>query len=189
VQSLYELNNMLMPRISITAGTSTTEPGTALGETVAVNPGATRDLIIQVTDATGAPLSGYNVHLVVGDTARYALQGGTPQIRHGRRRPDGPASTTDLYRATNASGIVRVQFTAPALPEGVTSLTDVLRVEYQPDFDTDATFAPPEAADDRETALRGLYLYELRSAMKTWPGAGNNFGAIVSRTLTFQVSS
>ncbi len=189
-QSIFALNNQLMPLIAITEGTSTTTPGTAIGPTVTLAPGDTRDLIIQVTDATGAPLAAHNLHLVVGDTARYALVGGPPPIHHGRRRPaSAPPSTTDLYRATNVNGIVRVQFTAPALPSGATSLTDTLRVEYQPDFDTDATFDPPEKGDDRETTLRRLYLYELRGAAKTWAGAGQNFGATVSTTLTFEVSS
>ena len=188
VRSILELNNLLMPRISITEGTSTTAPGTALDETVHVAPGSTRELIVQVTDATGAPCGGYNVRLRVGDAARYTLVGGPPPIHHGRRRPGGAATTTDLYRATNVNGIVRVTFTAPALPAGTTSLNDVLRVEYQPDFDTDETFSPPEAGDDLETTLRRLYLYELRYAAKTWVGTENNFGAIVSHTLTFEVS-
>ncbi|MBV9775073.1 MAG: hypothetical protein JO040_14060, partial [Gemmatimonadetes bacterium] len=72
---------------------------------------------------------------------------------------------------------------------GATHATETLRVSYQPDFDTDASFAPPEHDDDRETTLRRLYLYELRSAAKTWAGTGNNWGAEVrSRTLTFNVT-
>ena len=186
-QSIFELNNLLMPVITITEGTSDTGAGAAIGDTVGVHPGQTRSLIIRVTDATGMPLRGYNLKLTVGAAANYALRAGTgPTPRHGR---GGTAGATELYRATNASGIVNVTFTAPALVAPATSATETLRVTYQPDFDTDAAFTPPEHGDDRETTLRRLYLHELRTAAKTWGGTGNNFGAEVrSRTVTFNVT-
>jgi len=185
VQSLFELNNVLMPTITFTAGTSETASGTPVGEEIRLHPGETRDIIIQVTDAANLPLRGYNLHLGVGAAARYALKAGAgPDIRHG---VNAPASATDLYRATNANGIVNVKFTAPALGAAA-SITDTMRVTYQPDFDTDRTFSSPEKADDLEKTLRRLYLYELRSAAKTWSGTGNNFGAMVSRELKFVVT-
>ena len=58
---------------------------------------------------------------------------------------------------------------------------------YQPDFDTDDTFVPPVKADDRETTLRKNYLYALRTAAKTWSGTGDNFGAIVTKTVTINI--
>ncbi|HEX7241916.1 MAG TPA: hypothetical protein VF263_16660, partial [Longimicrobiaceae bacterium] len=186
-QSVFELNNLLMPTITITEGTSDTGAGSALADAVGVHPGATRSLIVRVTDATGMPLRGYNLKLTVGAAANYALRAGTgPEARHGRT---GTAGATELYRATNANGIVNVTFTAPALVPPATSATETLRVTYQPDFDTDAAFAPPGHDDDRETTLRKLYLHELRTAAKTWGGTGNNFGAEVrSRTVTFNVT-
>ena len=185
VQSLFELNNLLMPTITLTAGTSDTTSGTAVVEEIRLHPGETREIIIQVTDAVNLPLRGYTLHLGVGAAARYALRAGPgPDIRHG---VDAPASATDLYRATNANGIVNVTFTAPALGAAA-SITDTMRVTYQPDFDTDRTFSPPEKGDDLEKTLRRLYLYELRSAAKTWTGTGNNLGAMVSRDLKFVVT-
>ena len=96
-----------------------------------------------------------------------------------------PAASTELWRATNANGIVNLHFTAPAAP----GTTRTLRVAYQPDFDTDESFAPPAPGADRETTLRQLYLYELRAAAKSWAGAGNNFGARVERSLTWEITA
>jgi hypothetical protein len=62
-------------------------------------------------------------------------------------------------------------------------------VSYQPDFDNDDTFAPPAKGDDRDTTLRRAYLHELRWVAKTWSGVGNNFGAEVSRSVTFRVQN
>jgi hypothetical protein len=156
-----------------------------VGEEIRLHPGETRDIIIRVTDEANLPLRGYNLHLGVAAAARYALKAGPgPDIRHG---VDGPASATDLFRASNANGIVNVTFTAPALGAAA-SITDTMRVTYQPNFDTDTTFSPPEKADDLEKTLRRVYLYELRSAAKTWSGTGNNLGAMVSRDLRFVVT-
>jgi hypothetical protein len=105
-------------------------------------------------------------------------------VRHGRRlAPGATAPSTEIWRATNANGIVNLTFNAPAVAG-----TQTLRVTYQPDFDVDETFAPPVKGDDRETILRKLYLYELRAAGKTWGGVGNNFGAQVTKQITLQVT-
>lgn len=184
-RSIFELNNQLMPKITITEGSSDSSPGSAIGPTVWLAPGAQRELIVQVRDATGAPIRGYNLRFAVADAANYTLRAGSgPAIRHGRRPdPAAPPSTTELWRATNASGIVNVEFTAPAQP----GTTQTMTVSYQPDFDTDDTFAPPAKGDDRETVLRRLYLYELRAAAKTWAGTGGNYGARVERSLTWEI--
>jgi hypothetical protein len=63
----------------------------------------------------------------------------------------------------------------------------VLEIVYQPDFDTDASFGPPRRGDDLETTLRRAYLRELRGAAKSWSGSGNNLGARVKKTVTFDV--
>jgi hypothetical protein len=184
-QSIFELNNQLMPRISITEGNSSTSPGTPIGDTLSVPAAETRSLIIQVTDATGMPLRGYNLRFEVANSADYNLPGGAgPVVRHGRRlAPGATAPSTEIWRATNANGIVNLTFNAPAVAG-----TQTLRVTYQPDFDVDETFAPPVKGDDRETILRKLYLYELRAAGKTWGGVGNNFGAQVTKQITLQVT-
>jgi sugar lactone lactonase YvrE len=185
-QSIFELNNQLMPVITITEGTSTTAPGSAVGEEISIQEGHAMDFIVQVKDATGRPLTGHHLHIQVGSSADYTLVAGTgPTVRHGGRPPSSaPPSTADIYRATYASGIVNIRYTAPA---GPASRRETMQVTYQPDFDTDDTFSPPEKGDDRETTLRRLYLYELRAAAKVWPGAGNNFGAKVSTSVTFNI--
>ena len=185
-RSIFELNNQLMPTIEITEGTSDTTAGTPIGNSVSLAAGAERDLVVRVLDATGAPVRGYNLHFAVGDAGDYALRSGAgPAARHGRKAtPAAPASTTELWRATNANGIVNLRFTAPAQP----GTTQALTVSYQPDFDTDETFAPPPPGSERETTLRQLYLYDLRTAAKTWSGTANNFGARVERTLTWEIT-
>jgi DNA-binding beta-propeller fold protein YncE len=182
VQSILELNNLLTPVITISEGTSTTAPGTALGDTIEMEPLGIKSLIVRVTDERGHPLEGYNVNFAVSDVNDYELSpASTGQARHGR------VPATGLNRVTNASGIVNVVFEAsPLLSDG---RSETMTITYQPDFDTDETFSPPTKADDRETTLRKLYLYELRSASKTWEGTGSNFGALVSRTVTFSIRS
>lgn len=182
VQSILELNNLLTPVITISEGTSTTTPGSPLGDTIQMAPLGIKNLIVRVTDEVGSPLEGYSLNFAVSDTNDYALSpASTGQARHGR------APATGLNRVTNASGIVNITFEAsPLLSAGG---SETMTITYQPDFDTDETFAPPTKADDRETTLRKLYLYELRSASKTWEGTGINFGAIVSKTVTFNIRS
>ena len=176
-QSIFELNNQLMPAITITAGASDVTPGTSVGETITVATGQVRALIVRVTDATGQPLRNYNLNFQVGALGTYTFSaaGSGPAVRHGR------VPSTGMNRATNEHGIVNITFAS------VVAGTSTMGVSYQPDFDTDATFAPPEKDDDRETTLRQLYLYELRTVAKIWSGSGNNFGARIARTVTFNV--
>lgn len=189
VQSIYELNNQLLPSLKITEGTSSTAPGTPLGDQVNLKGGEVRNLIVQVRDGSGMPLQGYSLYLKVDDDTRYTFPDGPqPEARHGLRSP-AVLPAGDRYRVTNSHGIVNLTFTAPALAAGSPPVTDVLRVIYQPDFDTDETFSPPGRTDNREKTLRQLYLYELRAASKTWKGTGNNLGAKVSRTVTFKVQA
>src|SRR5690606_27558789 len=113
--------------------------------------GDVRPLIIRVADATDRPLAGYNLQIVVGDAGRYAVAPGpAPAARHGRTTPS-PLPANEIWRATNANGIVNLTFTAPAVPAAGPEVVDAMRVVYQPDFDTDASFAPPGPGDDRET--------------------------------------
>ena len=60
---------------------------------------------------------------------------------------------------------------------------------YQPDFDTDGSFAPPEKGDDLETVFFKLYMRELRTAGKVWRAVGTNFGAVVSKSVVFRTTS
>lgn len=184
-QSILELNNQLMPRISITEGVSSSSPGTALADSLEIPVTETRNFVIQVTDALGSPLRGYSVRIEVGNAADFTLPAGPgPVVRHGRRLAAGATPpSTELWRATNAQGIINLTFNAPTVAGDQT-----LRVTYQPDFDADESFAPPVKGDDRETVLRKLYMYQLRAAGKTWGGTGTNFGARVSRSLTLRVT-
>ncbi len=183
VQSIFELNNLLMPVLSITEGTSSTNPGAPLGAETKVQAGETKHLIVQITDVTGTPLSYYNLHLFCGQGWRTVLAGPEPQGKHGRWAPR-PWSPKEFYSASNKYGIVNLAFTVPAHLAG-----QGLTVTYQPDFDHDETFAPPAARDDEETMLRKLYLDQLRTAAKTWPGQGNNWGAKKTAIVRFLVKN
>lgn len=188
VTSLLELNNMAMPVITITEGESDSAAGTALADTFNATVGTQKHVIIRATDVAGRTLRGYNLRINVstGNVAHYKLRGGAgPTRRHGAPTPSAPPAT-DQYRATNADGIVNLIVEPLAGSEGN---TETVNISYQPDFDNDETFEPPERADNRETTLRKLYLYELRAANKTWSGSGNNFGSIVTKTLTVNVQA
>lgn len=181
VQTLFELNNLLMPVITITEGTSDAAPGASVGDSIQTSELQTKSFIVQVKDATDRPLQGYTLNFDVSGSTDFEFRPAAagPAAKHGR------VPTTGLNRATNASGIVNIVFEAPP---GSRNTSQTMRVTYQPDFDTDETFAPPEHDDDRETTLRKLCLYELRAAAKIWPGAGTNFGAKITKTLTIKVN-
>lgn len=183
-QSIFELNNLLMPVITIVNGSD----GAALPDPLALTGGGQRSLQIRVRDATGQPLRGYRLEIVVPDAARYTFPGAAPAALRGRGPAPG-APATEVYRATDGQGNVSLVVQAPAMAAGAAPITEAVTVTYQPDFDTDATFAPPERGDDRETTLRRLYLYELRAIAKTWAGTGNNFGAMVTHTQRVTISA
>jgi hypothetical protein len=191
VQSIFELNNLLMPRLAVTAAAAGGGPEAALADPAPVAAGGRQELVVRVTDATGAALRGYNLRFALagdggpGDAAHLVPDGLGPDVHHGVRAPAAPAAG-ELFRATNADGLVALAFEpAAALAGTVQRLT----VTYQPDFDADASFAPPAAGDDRETTLRKLYLHALRAAAKTWSGTGNNLGARVALTVAFRVTA
>jgi sugar lactone lactonase YvrE len=184
VESILELNNLANPSVGVTRGASATSPGTGItGDKLIVVQNSTTDLIVQVTDLDGQPLAGYHVAVLVtaaGGAATGAVAFGGPVAtrRHGR------VQATVQGRATNASGIVNLTYTAPAAPA---PLANKILISVQPDFDDDATFAPPRAGVDLETTQAQLYLYELRWAAKTWRDAGQNLGAIVGKTIDVDV--
>ena len=184
-QSIMELNNVACPIVELREGTPAA-PGSLLSATVNVTVGQAKTIVAKVTDIDGAPLRGYHLRFTVSNANRYAMPGGPgPVARHGRRPARGATiPATELHRATNADGLVGFTYTAPASAAGS---TDRLRVAYQPDFDTDESFAPPGRGEDRETTLRRAYLNQLRGAAKTWPGAGTNFGAEISASVTFRI--
>lgn len=68
-------------------------------------------------------------------------------------------------------------------PPGSTGAA-LLRVGYQPEFTSDRTLAPPVRGDRRDAVLRKLYLKRLATA---GPPQGTFRGALVERTVTFQV--
>jgi DNA-binding beta-propeller fold protein YncE len=181
-QTIMELNNQLMPRVTIAEGTSATTAGAALGDSLAVREGELKSFIVRVADATGSPLAGYVVQLDVGGSTDFSFSppGAGPQAHHGR------VTTGTPHRATDTDGVVVVTYQAPPLSGASTSATATLRAVYQPDFDVDAALAPPARGDDLETLLRKHYLYSLRGAAKAWRGAGN-FGARVQRNLTLNI--
>lgn len=184
VQTINELNNQLMPVISRTRDGDANGPGSTIGGVINMNEGDSVDLTIQITDATGRALSGYQAHIHIDPPAKaltYTLPGVNPDLRHGR---GGTAGANDLYHITNANGIINLTIQAPPGSEGN---TDTITVSYQPDFDIDAALAPPEKGDSRFTVMRKWYLYELRAVNKLWAGTGNNFGSIVSSTTTVNV--
>jgi hypothetical protein len=184
VESILELNNLSNPVLGVTSGTSSTAPGAAIpGNKLSLVQDATENLIVRITDADGAPLAGYNVSATVTGVAgaaagTVAFNGPSPAVRHGVV-PLGPPS-----RATNAQGIVNLTYVAPA---AAAALKNQITFATQPDFDDDATFAPPATGDDLETTQTQLYLYELRGASKTWRTVGLNRGAIISQTLDVDV--
>lgn len=175
VQALLELNNQLMPQITLTEGTSTTTPGTAVGNEMNVALSGTRSFIARITGPTGRVLSGYTLNLAVSGA------GGSVALTPLAPEPDSVAgfNQAGTNRASNTNGIVNFSYTAPA-----SAGTDTLTITYQPNFDSDDAFDYPAKGDDLETTLRKLYLYELRAAVKIWAGTQNNRGAIVRRTLT-----
>jgi DNA-binding beta-propeller fold protein YncE len=183
-QSIFELNNQLMPVVKIATENNPEIPLPDVDLTV----GQSAAFVLRVRDAVGKPLCGYNLRLFVGDRGWYSLPGGPgPAVRHGRRLREGEEPMkTELFRATDADGEIRVTFTAPAEKAG---REEILIVIYQPDFDEDETFSPPAKEDDLETTLRKIYLYELRAAAKIWPDTRNNFGAKVTASVTFKIQA
>jgi hypothetical protein len=161
VASLLELNNLVNPVLTVSQAT------------VNVAKNAVANLSAVVKDFDGQPLPGYSV-AVVASSGAIAFTGAAPARRRGVQAN---------AQATDATGTVNFTYTAPAAA-GAQTIT----VSVQPDFDDDATFAPPQARESLETTQTQLYLYELRGANKTWTGTGNNRGAIVSRQIKVQVT-
>lgn len=187
IQLVNELNNQLMPVITLTRDGTTTASGSAINNPVDTQQNDTFTLTIQLKDATDRVLRGYQVHIHIDPVPKnlnYSLPAGAgPVKRHGRTQASG---SNDLYRATNANGIINVSIEAPT---GSLNKTDNITISYQPDFDNDAVFVRPEKGDDRFTLMRKWYLYELRACNKVWGRANNNFGAIVAKNLTINVRS
>ncbi|HKI04634.1 MAG TPA: hypothetical protein VKK31_21825 [Thermoanaerobaculia bacterium] len=183
VQAIFEINNQLTPRLTLTeAGPD----GIVLAGQVAVTVGTPRTMAARVLDANGAPLAGYNLRFTLPNAmaAGLSFSGQAPEAHHGLAVPPAPVDpsssfqVTDVYRATDAQGIVRFTLTPPPGATGAA----LLRVGYQPEFGSDRTLAPPVRGDRRDAVLRQLYLKRLATA-----GPPNFRGALVERTVTFQV--
>lgn len=192
VRSLCELNNQLMPQVRVVQGGGLSGTLGASVETTQVSPGSPQTFTVELQDATGAPLEGHSLRFLVptaqADRFSHPAADPVPDSVRGVAASGVhlPGSGNDLFRATNESGRARIRFEAQAEDVG----QDLeLRVGYQPDFDTDPTFAPPGPGLSRTERLRQLYLYELRGASKTAGGIDNNLGAWVSQTVTLQVRS
>jgi hypothetical protein len=177
--TIMELNNQLSARMTIAEGTSVATAGPTLGDSLNVHHGETKSFVIRLGDPTGRPLAGYAVQLEGATGADFAFSppGEEPAVRHGR------VTSGALHRATDADGAVIVTYQAP--PHTGTA---TLRASYQPDFDSDASLAPPTREDDLETLLRKHYLYALRGVAKVWRDPGN-FGARVSQTVTLNIQA
>lgn len=185
IQSIFEVNNQLMPVITISEQVGGSA-GPAIDQ-INVASGTAKTLIIQVKNANGESLSGYNIKITVqtGTPGHYALDAAPgPDTLHGRHTPSAPPAN-ELYRTTDNDGEITLTCTIPA---ATPAAAETLVTSYQPDFDTDATFSPPAKNDNLEVALQKLYLYELRWVGKTWVGTGNNFGAIVEKTFTVNIT-
>lgn len=182
VRAIFELNNVLVPKIGIT---TTFAPGVDVGAAMSLQVGVSRAFEFRLTDAEGHPMAGRNLVITVGTPANFdPFLGAAPAVTQGRVAP-APLPAGTLQRATDADGKVTLSYNAPIIPPGA---PEQITVSYQPDFDTDATLAPPARGDDRDTVLRKLYLYALRGANKAWTGTGNNLGAIVTRSLAVTVA-
>lgn len=179
VQSILELNNLLNPVLSVTTGTSTSAAGDEIDGAITLAETDTHSFIVRLANANDEPLADYNVHFVVTTAADYSFSGINPSAQRGH------APTPGLNHTTNANGIVNITFEAPP---GSSGRNETMTVSYQPNFDTDATFSPPERGDDLDTTLRRAYLYELRAANKVWAGTDNNLGAQVTKSFTINVS-
>ncbi len=185
IQSIFEVNNQLMPVISVSEQIGGSA-GPAIDQ-INVASGNAKTLIIQVKNAIGESLPGYNIKITVqtGTPGHYTLDAAPgPNTLHGRHAPSAPPAT-DLYRATDNDGEIPLTCTVPA---ATPAAAETLLISYQPDFDTDATFSPPTKNDNLEVTLQKLYLHELRWVGKTWTGTGNNFGAIVEKTFTVNIT-
>jgi hypothetical protein len=181
VRALFELNNVLMPKLGIATSAA---PATDLGAATNLGVGVSRAFEFRLTDAEGHPMPGRNLVITVGTPAQYdPFAGAAPAVTQGRVVTAPPPGT--LQRATDVDGKVTLTYNAPIIPPGG---PENITVSYQPDFDADATLAPPARGDDRDTVLRKLYLYALRGANKAWGGVGNNLGAIVTRSLAVTVT-
>ncbi|MCP4654802.1 MAG: hypothetical protein GY856_05215, partial [bacterium] len=176
IQSIFELNNQLMPEIAVSEGPDNPD----VGEEVEVPRTERKSLIVRVKDASGEALAGYNLrfHVGPGDPGHFSASGGA-EVRHGRRSlsPEETAAR-DWLQATDGEGAVELEFTAPA-----DAGAEELQISYQPVFATDETFTQsPQDDDDWETTLRKLYL---RALGRVGPPAHQ--GAEVTRTMTFRI--
>ncbi|MCP4115975.1 MAG: hypothetical protein GY737_11320 [Desulfobacteraceae bacterium] len=185
-QSIFELNNQLMPVLTVHEETSPGNLGDALEEEFDLPVTVPKILVFKVVTAGGHPLEGYNlkIEILSGSTSHYSLDppGAGPPRRHGRITPPSPPPN-ELYRATDGDGYVKLRCLA-ATGAGASEL---IKATLQPDFDNDDTFAPPTAGDDYPTVMGKLYLYELRAAGKVWSGTDNNFGAMVSKEFEINI--
>ncbi|MBN1931246.1 MAG: hypothetical protein JW786_06520 [Desulfobacterales bacterium] len=185
-QSIFELNNQLMPVLTVHEEIAPGDLSDALDEEFDLPVTVQKILVFKVTTAGGQPLEAYNlkIEILSGSASHYSLDppGPSPAKRHGLETPASPPAN-ELYRATDSDGYVKIKCLAP----GGTGASELIKATYQPDFDHDETFAPPSAGDDHATTIRKLYLYELRAAAKVWSGTDNNFGALVSKQLEINI--
>lgn len=186
LQTIFELNNQLLPVIKVSEQQGDGSAGPAIDQ-INVASGSSKTLIIQVKDAVGESLPGYNIKITVqpGTPGYYALDAApNPDTLHGRHTPSAPPAN-ELYRTTDNDGEITLTCTVPA---ATPAAAEILHISYQPDFDADATFSAPLKNDTLAVTYQKLYLHELRWVAKTWTGSGNNFGAIVEKTFTVNIT-
>jgi sugar lactone lactonase YvrE len=185
-QSIYELNNQLMPVLTVHEETAPGNYSDALGDEFDLPVTVSKTLAFKVATASGQPLEAYHLKIEVlsGSASHYSLNppGTGPAALHGRATPTSPPAN-EMYRATDSDGYVKIDCLAP----GGAGSSALIKATYQPDFDSDDTFAPPQAGDDQPTTMRQLYLYELRAAAKVWSGSNNNYGAMVSKQIEINI--
>lgn len=171
-RAIFELNNMLMPRILVFDGAE------AVTEALSVASGAAKLVTVRVVDEVDAPLANVIVNVRTSRPHDFSVSspGPLPPDARGRR-------TAGLSATTNASGEFTLTFTASAAGSSHVFLI------YQPDFDTDGALAPPQKGDDLETVFFKSYLHKLRTVGKFWRAAGTNFGAAVSTRVDFNITS
>ncbi|CAM2065244.1 hypothetical protein SCOR_07685 [Sulfidibacter corallicola] len=190
VYAFFELHNMLMPRMAVTHEEEDDELDDWDSVDVAADGAAI--LAIRLTDIHGDPLENYAIRLSCNDDINRftVLSNPVPPSARGRIDPNPGPPDRETLTQTDGSGNLRVRFRPDQVPAPISE--EILTIEYQPDFERDQIFSPPEPTDTREITLRRLFLHQARLFCKSWRTAGTtigNWGAHIRHRVPFEVES